>query len=367
MKEFSIQHYFLVFLIKVSLCFLFLYIVRKRSRILTIVVLFIFMLVVLRAGILYNPFAWRFYKDTLHAPTAVEWRERSVISLKRALYCRSKAPVDFLALGTSQTSKIFGSIYRSVDPRVRVFALAGMGPLDFNLYEEEIFLENPRHIILYLTNYDLAKEPTFEASKLGPSPSYGLFIDIIKTVRIYYPNEWKRILPELHDMLVGKYFPEYKYAFLFRGLLNRYAGKVEYLNAKSSTEQSPDENAIQDEFERRCSLIRDEQDKRNIDFQLHYLNKFLESCDSKNIPVTILEGQYHPHVDTKRTLEIKRETARRVIKLASGFSNVTYFPASDLPSFSAGNYIEGDVVHVTPEAGVWYAKQVLSIIEGAHR
>ena len=340
-----------IFLLKITAIFLafrFLQKYRPKWQAMAYALLFIFTLRLLLFG---NPVSWAIYKHLL-GPGDIGRRQFGVIKGERYKYEPKPANVDYLAVGSSQTYAIYQN-YAKQDEHFRIFSMPGLGPLEILLYRNYIKHYKPRHILLYLSEFDMAREPAFDAAKLAPAQRFYIFSLFRKLSMLLKSSEANLFFKEL---MVGEVLPEYKYAFVFRGITDKLMGKNEALGIRNITEIS-DREYLRIQLDNLGKNLKAE----FIRINLALLRDFITFCGRENIHLIIVEGQYNPQAYTEQNRRMNRIVSRDLGSLASEFEYVTFLPRSAIFEFLEDDYRDG--YHVKKEMGERFTKALIGYLE----
>lgn len=300
-----------------------------------------------RFALVGNPWVWDAYAARLH-PEDIGWRQVSVVS-KRVESLDPPPPARrLLAVGSSQTEAVYRA-YAERHPELAVFEMAAMGPFDFVTYSPLIRRQNPDTLLLFLSDFDMARPPDPDALVL--SPAQGL-----RSLRI-----WGQVLSEesldsrralVAEMAVGELFPEFKYRFVFRGIVDKAMRRIAQRLAPSPADTEEHESITT-----RVRILRSEISQANLAFHERFLTEFLGETSSWGTAVLIVEGQYNPIVSDSSTVRVREEVRRRLVQFADAFPHVRYVSSSEVLVFSETDF--QDLSHVTPEAGYAFVRALL--------
>ena len=119
------------------------------------------------------------------------------------------------------------------------FVLAGMGPSDFFLYAREVERIKPRDVVLYLSDFDLGNQPSMIGAKLAPPQSGRRIIELLQILRSY-PTAIS--FTEKQDFVISQAVPQYRYQYIFRGLLDKLVRKKKGFPEADVTAKSDEES-----------------------------------------------------------------------------------------------------------------------------
>jgi hypothetical protein len=301
-----------------------------------------------------NQLSWGFYYQQIVVDD-VGWRQQSAVNVEYHKFFKYPGK-KYLAAGSSQTYVMYFD-HSKVHHDITIFNLAGMTPIDFYLYRKYIAARKPEYLLLYLSEFDMAKEPSLTGAKIAPPQGLGF----LRELPVYWGiSKEAHTEMDLKEMAVMELFPEYKYAFIFKGLLQKFMKKNESLGIQSLYEKlHPDSGNLKKEI----AGTLDEMDERWLKYQVHFLREFLEYCSGKPFKVVIVEGQYNPLVRNGSTARLKDLTRIEIDKLVKAFDNVVYVPTSEALPLLESDF--DDSVHVKPEPAQQYVPKLLDKISSA--
>ncbi len=197
---------------------------RPRFRHLAWALLFV---LVGRIVLFGNPLAWYAYSKLL-SDGDVGARHLDEIRLHMLSYRQdlNQSPMEYLAIGSSQTGYIYQALEKFPEQEVKLIVMAGMVPLDFVLYRKTIREFHPRTILLYLSEFDMARDPKVRASgKIKTAPvDFQVLYELQRDFHRYAPDV--RIEMGIVEKVFADLLPEWKYAFVFRGLQAHFIGST---------------------------------------------------------------------------------------------------------------------------------------------
>lgn len=302
-----------------------------------------------------NPWAWSVYEANLRA-RHVGWRQMSVIREELRSFLRPPRGVRFLAVGSSQTDALYDRIARERED-LRVFGLAGLFPLDFVLYQDRIAEYRPEVVLLYLSEFDLARVHDAERAVLAPPQGLRL-VRLSRTVLALPGGE--RYRRALVEMAVGQVFPEYRFGFVFRGLVRKIQGG-DRVEARAAPGEGPVERVPRDVFEREIANLRAGMSPEQIDFNLPFLREFLETCGRWGSRVVIVEGRLAPGVPDEAMRGLNARAVGELRTLDARYDHVVFVPLAEQPPIGEDEWV--DASHVTREAGRAWAERMLASLE----
>jgi hypothetical protein len=230
-----------------------------------------------------------------------------------------------------------------------------MSILDLDLYRDRIAAFHPRHVVLYLSEFDIAHYPALEVVRFAPvaffdwpSPMARLVVGAMATRETRHAAlEW----------LLAQLFPEYEYSFIPRGLVDRALGKRALL-AIPGTEQMPDSFYLAQHLITLSELTADV-----IPVNLARLSDFLAFCTRSGIDVIIVEGQYNPLGVTPKNAALHAQVDAALRSVAADH-HATFVPRTRILEFTESDYRDG--FHVRPGAGRRFADRFFEVLDPDH-
>jgi hypothetical protein len=298
--------------------------------------------------------SWEAYADHLSVED-LGWRPKRVVSVEHKKFFKTSLRAPYVAVGSSQTLAVYGSYSKEHDEELGLFQIAGMSPLDFWLYRHYIAQKKPQYILLYLSEFDQAKEPRMEWAKFAPSQGLalaGIYPALERTAR----KGGSELA--LKEMMVAEIFPEYKYSFIFKGFLDKATKKRKALATPSLREQL-DPNPLK--LLEHARGLEDDLSDQWIEDNKYFLEKFLVFCRERGFKVLIVEGQYNPLAVTEKTAYLNEFVRQELQELDQTFDHVVFIPRARVMEFGRDDY--RDVMHVRPEAGYRFAQQLMNVLK----
>lgn len=298
-----------------------------------------------------NPWSWLFYKNFLTVDD-VGWRQMAVINYEYTKFFKRPQKTKYLAVGSSQTGALYAPYSRKYN-EPKIFTLSGLNSLDLILYKKHIKSFKPDYILLYLSEFDLAHEPGLERVVIAPNQGLHLLkIYPILLETMSFTNS-KSLLMEI---LMSEFFPEYKYSFIFRGIINNITKKNKALKTQALTKIPNDEY-----LKIQLKNLKKNIDKKWVNLHFNALENFLNYCKKQSLNIIIVEGQYNPLAYTDENLALNRIVHKRLLALESQLPNVVFIPRSAVFEFSVNDYRDG--FHVKPKQAYYYVEKLMRVIE----
>lgn len=346
---------------------------RRLPAWITTTVLCLVAFALIRVLVFGNPITLRFYQRHL-TPEAVGPRQWAVLDLDILEYRRDlrPAPIENLAVGSSQVGAIFSHWVSNPPQDMRVYSMAGMKALDLVLYEEAIASQNPSRIILYLSAFDLTAAPELYSLPLAPSRPTAMWPVIERLRTSGLPST--AVDGPIHEFVASQLFPEYRYAFLFKAFTKPFfnqsgASPVARMRPSSAepsvvrvawTNVSIQEPAVDEEAARHVKEFVSYYYPEWLDYNLAFLKEFISFCEKRGLSVVIAEGQVSPLVQSQKVESLEAMVRSRMGELELQFSNLTFVPASSTFHFVSSDYM--DLTHVHREAAMKYTAQLSSLL-----
>ncbi|BBO82774.1 hypothetical protein DSCO28_33400 [Desulfosarcina ovata subsp. sediminis] len=228
--------------------------------------------------------------------------------------------------------------------------MAGMGPLDFILYQDYIKNCFPKTILLYLSDFDLCKAPNLSGATLAPFQS-------ISKVKNLFNLVWNYGLEgDFAEFFISNYLPEYRFQFIFKGVVNKLFGK-------SKATPHPDTQLLEkhNTIDSHIDALNDKLKNGStwVDINLKMVEIFLQWCDTNRIKVIIIEGDYHPKA-LRLNLKIHKTVSEKIRQSAEKF-HADYIDREDLLDFNESDF--SDAVHVNAKAGYTFTERLIRILD----
>jgi hypothetical protein len=308
------------------------------------ILIFLITVIGFRILIFNNPVFFKVASNTLNVED-IGWRENDALKTDRNGFF-TWGPYDYLAIGSSQVGAVFKK-YSGLNKNFKVFSLAGMGTLDYVLYQQNIKNYYPRNIILYLSDFDLCRKPYLSSAKLAPTQP------IIKMGKLI-SQLWKHDLQGNYaELVTANFLPEYRYQYIFKGLLHKGFGKNKTFPHQDAVKTSKKEN-----LQIQLSSL-EKLNSKWVEINLELLSNFLKWCEKSNIRVFIVEGHYHPKALTKNL--ILHDKVSKRIEILTRTNKAVYIKSEHVYSFSEDDYRDG--YHVLVKAGYNFTKKLVRVIE----
>jgi hypothetical protein len=312
------------------------------------VLYFIAIVFLIRVCLFYNPIAWAAYKKIMPLKSN-DWRHFDVMLYETNKYLKPNKNLKYLAVGSSQTHDIYEN-YASQHNDFSLFTMAGLSPLDLYTYRKEIVRQNPEYVLLYLSEFDIAREPSLESSKWSPFSLHDMFelLSVIDTID-YFSKQDKQIF---YELFFGKYFPEYKYSFVFKDFTDKLLNKNRLLSILSPFE-IPDSVYLKMQLKSLNDLSAE-----YIPFNMFYLKKALYYLNTQHIKVIIVEGQYHPLAYKPNNIALNKQVNAFLKDLAHVYPGNVFLSREEEPNFVIDDYTDG--YHVNEKAGLEFSEHIVN-------
>lgn len=318
---------------------------KLRTSISVVTMLLVLRLMLLQNGYVWAQYDWRLDQDVLG------WRNDDVVSLNSRHWNAKITSPEYLVVGSSQVGAIFYQ-YARQDKHIDVLNMAGMGPLEMNLYIDHILAAKPKNIVLYMSEFDFAREPNFSGMNVAPEQGSRM-LDLAEIVG--QASDQNEARNSLNQLAMGEVLPEYKYAFIFKGFKSKYFSEKEVLKQRTAS-NTTDEQYLRQHL---SNLAKFEQKHLAINFYM--FEKFLGQIMKQDIGVVIVEGSYHPAAQSRKNDLLNDTVLTWISQKSTQFPEVVYIPKTSLPALDANDFKDG--YHLSAEAGKAYAKNIFNHLE----
>jgi hypothetical protein len=300
---------------------------------------------IIRAVIFYNPMAWYFFFK-LYEPEEVGFKEKSVIAYQINKFFFKKNP-KFLVIGSSQIA-LFKN-YAQSHEGFSFHQFAAMAPIEYMLYKGLVEDENPSNVILYLSEFDLARAPTLTSIELDPISLQSVRPLYFELLHFYGSN---MALRTVEHMLVGELLPEYKHRYLLR------AGVSNWLTLKQHNQNISEKV---DWTHQQAYELRSKLNEEFIDYNIQLLEQYISFCEKRGTHVYVFEGRYNPIAYDDHLLKLKAKSSRVLNLLASRHTNMSFVETNRQPALYEQDYVDG--YHLSAQASDNIAAALMSLIE----
>ena len=323
------------------------YIATKRRWHWRFPIQLIAVLMLLRVMFFMNPLAWYAYFK-LYSWEDVGFRERDVIAynIDRFFIPRHEK---YLAIGSSQVGAVFGD-YADNHADFRAVQFAGITPVEYMLYRDVVDRHHPEYVILYLSEFDMGRMPTYPVLKYAPFQGEYL-ADFGKELLAY--NERVKAFNAFKEMFAANLFPEFKHNYIFKGGLKRFLHDPVSASAEAPAHDS-------DSLKRHISGLSKKLSSQPLAPNYTAITRYIDYCLSQGAKVVVVEGQYHPAAQNERLLKLRRQVQHYFSALDASDPNIYYFAVKDSDRLSGESF--GDAYHVKGLVGLQLSKQVVDEI-----
>jgi len=306
---------------------------------------------ILRAALFHTPITWYAF-FMMYTSEEIGFRERNMLQANIEKYFRRSDSTQYLVIGSSQ-SRMFKDV-ATENRDFSVYSFAGLQPIEYPLWVSLVESRKPRNVILYISEFDLARESTPAALYLDPLP--------IERVTWLYDNLSAQhgsavALATVKRMAVGALIPEYRFGYLFRAQTNRWFGSPS-ANANQAPRLTPEQWAQEQAVGLRSRLY-----DKYIDVNASLLEQFVADCVANGSKVYILEGQYHPVAYDENLRQLRRKSHSVLSAMAARNRNVEFIPIEAQPALASGDYVDG--YHLSPESSRRFAMALFTLVKGS--
>lgn len=328
--------------------------IRSSALLLAVV-----LILLLRLLLFHNYFAWKFYSDHLSKDLVgrlqydiIKWKVEYILQKASPKYKK------YLAMGNSQTGSLYW-LYSRSNPDINILTVGAMGPDTYIQYRDYIKAYRPEVLLLSLSEFDMAENRGFLIWKY--TPFQGLYT--FKLIEKAWHQAGGRIPDEIYEKVAGDIFPEYKYAYIFRGLLDKllhHKPKARGMGAEVEIANKSDEEINEDIKQHHFKSIQG-RSKKALDVNFPYIAEFLNYLKDEGIKVLIVEGQYNPDAYNEKTQKLNQLVRQRMQALTDKLDNAVYIPRSKLYQFKASDYLDG--YHVKDVMGKKFVENLFTYLE----
>ncbi len=253
-------------------------------------------------------------------------------------------PTEYLAVGSSQTGAIYNQ-FADESPRLDTLAISGMGPLDFNLYLNDILRRAPKTVILTLSEFDFNRRPSASAAKTSPRQSLRDLAEILQIsqeISLFSSSE-------ITDFLLAQVFIDYRLQYLFKG----YRRKLTLFDFVEKEDHLAESNSLR--MQRLFNFSAEW-----FDANEQFIRRFIAKLGQHNINVILVEGHYHPESMAKNQA-LHQKAISLLQELSSSFPHVRYLPLPTTIGIEASDY--RDPYHIKRETGAKLTRAIIAAIE----
>jgi hypothetical protein len=299
-----------------------------------------------------NPLFYLYASKHLNA-SDIGFRQYDALSIELDRFKRH-APARYLAVGSSQTGAIYTEYHNKNAPRFSIFAMAGLGPLDFLLYRDIIKSRCSSTIILTLSDFDLARKPHLEWAKLSSQQGMGSFENYLFLYKYLYAGHHLYFSnSELLDVILANTLDPYRLQFVFRGFVDKVFSRNKAFPEKDETALT-DKEMLEKQLKGLLNL-----DKQWIDINMTLVDHFITWADKNNLKVVIVEGHYHPGA-LKSNLLLHKKTSSELEFMCARHKNARFIQSNSIYEFTEADYRDG--YHVRPEIGYKFSLKLMNIL-----
>lgn len=313
---------------------------------------FVLLVAFTRLLLFYNPFTWALYNKLLSIKE-MDWRQYDELVYEGSKFIADRGEVKYYAVGPSATGVTFKQ-YAKEHPELKFFSMAGLSPLDMYTFRYEIIRHNPKVILLNLSELDMARKTELSSSQWSPFSLEDIreFAKVVDTVK-YFSDDERNISEAI---VFGKYFPEFKYSFVYKSLLEKL-----FREKEANVFATSDDNSV-DSVQYKIQMHEiGELSDQYIPFNTFYLAKSVRFFNDNKIPVIIVEGQYNPRAYCDKTRALNQEVRHVVNNLIKSNPVNRFIPREQLYQFADTEYRDG--YHVKSLAGLRFTSDLVKYLE----
>lgn len=325
---------------------------------------FIVALLLFRLVFFWNPVAWKIYDRTLHIEE-IGYRHFAEIDWMIDRFTRpapgtSVEPTPLLAVGSSQTAALYQRWRYSnadFDHPIEYFGLVGMVPIDYWLWRDQIRVRRPEVMLLYLSEFDLCRQPRIEDMTSEP-PLWGMGWRLWRLLETY--PEVQQPTRRVVTKLVSDLFPEYRFGYLAEGYLAKCSRRRQWLADPASRVTELSDSDWQPIHIERLTDGETLQE-RWMPVNLALIDDFLAEFDATGTEIYIVEGGYHPEALERPANQAMHRKANEALGvMANKYQHVTFVPIDELITFVRPDFREG--YHVNDVASRRFVAAILDYV-----
>lgn len=317
------------------------------------VVFAILAILVMRIILFSNPVAWTAYDKFLDIDD-LGFRNNKLVSFERNKFLRRPQKVEYLAVGSSQVGAVFGRYdYLDKSNQFITFTLAGMTTMEYVLYKDHIAKYQPKNIILYLSEFGLSRQLQLTQLSMAPPQgfdSWRVFWLLREAMGNYSFYSYFK------QLMFSSFFPEYKYSYVFKGMMEKIFGKKAALNERHVTDVSAME--YMDQHLKQLKGLN----AKFTEFHFVFLEEFIRFCQEKSINIVLVEGDYHPLAYSEKNRQLNKTIKNKFSRLAERYKHITYVPRKTIYEFTEHDFRDG--YHVHKRVGLEFTKKLLDYLDG---
>lgn len=299
-----------------------------------------------------NPGSWYVYYTTL-GHEDIGFRQGTVMADRVSRYFEPSSSLKYLAIGSSQTGAVY-SRYAKENEALYKVQFSGMGPVEYYLYRDIVDWLEPEYVLLYLSEFDLARPLNYDTFRYVPQQGFSL-LDYRQMILSYDKSEAAG--NAIKEIVLGNFSPEYRYSFIYKGYLKKALG----YNSVYSANIEPATPSREAEIEANQARGLRKLSEDHIPLSLAGLDRFIDYCNERGTKVVIVEGQYKPNALTPKNRRLRALSKARLVDLAKRYPRAFYLPSDRLPVLQETDY--SDYNHVFLDVGKQYAGQIIRYIE----
>ncbi|MBI4550481.1 MAG: hypothetical protein HY714_06110, partial [Candidatus Omnitrophica bacterium] len=302
---------------------------------------------VLRTILFDTPLTWRLCLEYLPTDALSFLKAKIYVSLirDRQLIPR-KRPC--LIIGSSAMTHAFRAFEKS-NPEIRFIYSFGMKAAEAAFSERRVKVLNPSLVVVYLTEREMS---SFPADEEKYQSFYG-FEDLhfpLLFKRYRGEEETRCLIGYLLRSLAGWVFPEYRHAFIFRGIFHASLGRPVL---KRFADLPPDQALEAIKIGQANYMVREMRSpiiERNMDINLEFLEDFLRFCRREGIRVVLLQGRLNPVLDSKAMRAVRKRMVGLLAGLAGKYDHVRFVGEKDWTAFTRADF--KDMIHLREQASL---------------
>ena len=278
----------------------------------------------------------------------IGWRQASTLVREAERFDAEIKPVNYLAVGSSQTYVLYTMYDREHDD-FEVLNIAGMNVLDMLLYQDLIKKKCGGNLLLMLSDFDLCRKPSVEGVLMSPPQSMGRLSTLVSEL---YELDLLT-LSECEEYITAQLFPGFRYQYVCRGLLDKLFRKnMAFPNNGGHDTAADAAHPVM------IKTLRGLSDSY-LNSNMAVLSLFVSEMISNGVEVVIFEGEYEPSI-MKENQDLRKKVRSRLFDFANNNSRVTY---SSLKAFDSYKHLKfHDPYHLERASATNLANEIMESI-----
>lgn len=310
------------------------------------------LILIFRIVLIGNPASWFIYYKTLNNDD-IGFRQHSFLANTIRNYFIPPADIKYLAIGSSQTGSLYTK-YAKEFPDFYKIELAGFGPSEYFLYKNLVDYINPEYVLIYISEYDFGRPPSFETFRYA-NLDLSNYFSYRKIVLEH--DKSQRAKDGVNDIILANIFPEYKYSYVFKGYLNKWLKKKDTFNS-ANTYTAEEEVKVKANF---LKKQRSNFSEKSFPITMATFELFLDYCKNQNKKVVVVESHYDPRAYSEANLRLNSQVRTYMKGFVNKYQNIYFMSREELPEVKTEDFTDG--VHLRKEVGFKLSELIVQNIK----